>query len=568
MRLSRWGISAFVGGFILTAISLSVPILRFAKTPPGRIFAGDQFYTDDYNAYAETIRQGIDGRWTVVDKFTSESHQPSLFRIFYLFLGKTVGVPVKFIAGGFGLDPSAVTYHLSRLLLSIALLWLVWQFIKKTLGGAPPVVWLSAWILVLFANVWPKDLSAVFSLPWDWRALFPFVREPEVTTRFFSQPHFLAGYVITFIIFIAAVTAVKNRNSAGKLSTFIFFLGFFCSWIEPTPIVLLSLTLWLYAGFVFLIFYGKSDQWQRVQAALIMAVGLSASLLPATFYYQTLRRQLPWSNNTIYEARQDFYLGIDGLLPVFGLPLLLGLSGMAISLGDKKRRVDWETTLLLISFVTAFFLFFYQLAPLVVVNRLRIFRQPMFVILDIFAALAIYRLAEKVSGLKVFSSGLRPKVIITFTIAITVITLLPGIPGTLASLRDQYLEYANFSSLAYPTTDEVAAFNWLDKNTPKSSTVAALYEAGSLIPQFSGNTTYSGNVVETINFPQKEKVLARFFSGAMSADEAYQFLKGGRVDYLYWGFQERSLGGNPLAYGLVKPVYANSGVIIFQVSLR
>ena len=106
----------------------------------------------------------------------------------------------------------------------------------------------------------------------------------------------------------------------------------------------------------------------------------------------------------------------------------------------------------------------------------------------------------------------------------------------------------------------------METNTPRDSAVAALYEAGSLIPQFSGNTSYLGNVVETINFSQKTDLLGRFYSGQISPDQAKQFLTDGRINYLYWGFQERSLGGNPLSYNFVKEVYSNPKVTIFQVS--
>jgi len=200
------------------------------------------------------------------------------------------------------------------------------------------------------------------------------------------------------------------------------------------------------------------------------------------------------------------------------------------------------------------------------INRLRIFRQPVFVIFDIFAAVAIYQLGQKVARLKFFPSVTRLSVSQIFITIMLILIILPGLPSAMAFFRDQLLEYRKIPSFAYPPVENLQAFKWLETNTPRDSAVAALYEAGSLIPQFSGNTSYLGNVVETINFSQKTDLLGRFYSGQISPDQAKQFLTDGRINYLYWGFQERSLGGNPLSYNFVKEVYSNPKVTIFQVS--
>ena len=132
--------------FSLIALSLNYApaIYHFLTTPPDRVYTGTVFFSDDYAIYASTIQQGIDGRLMVVDKYTSEPHEPSLLRINYLLLGKI---------GGLLELSSMLTYHLSRFVLGIIFLslclYLIFNFIPKNLQRL-------SFLFLLFSYSWPK----------------------------------------------------------------------------------------------------------------------------------------------------------------------------------------------------------------------------------------------------------------------------------------------------------------------------------------------------------------------------------------------------------------------------
>ena len=71
------------------------------------------YYWPDFNLYLSKIRQGYEGRFLAVEKYTSEPHRGSLIQIFYLYLGKFGHL--------LNIEPNYV-YQLGRIILSPLLL--------------------------------------------------------------------------------------------------------------------------------------------------------------------------------------------------------------------------------------------------------------------------------------------------------------------------------------------------------------------------------------------------------------------------------------------------------------
>src|SRR3989338_4822645 len=80
------------------------------------------YYWPDFNLYLSKIRQGYEGKFTAVEKYTSEKHQGSLIQEFYVVLGQ-LGRLLK-------LDPN-LAYQLGRLILSPLLLLLIILIVKQ-----------------------------------------------------------------------------------------------------------------------------------------------------------------------------------------------------------------------------------------------------------------------------------------------------------------------------------------------------------------------------------------------------------------------------------------------------
>src|SRR3989338_5067481 len=111
---------------LLIGISLSLSPMFYELSRRDEIFSDRQFvlvynFAPDYNAYLSKIIQGIQGRWSVVEYFTSEAHRGSLLQIFYLSIGK--------IGSLFSSNPE-FSYHLGRILFGAGWIWIGWLFIK------------------------------------------------------------------------------------------------------------------------------------------------------------------------------------------------------------------------------------------------------------------------------------------------------------------------------------------------------------------------------------------------------------------------------------------------------
>lgn len=75
--------------FVLFSFTPTLLEIYNAKLlPPNREFTLEHNYMFDYNFYLSRIREGQEGRWTVVEKYYNMPHSGSLFQIFYLFFRK------------------------------------------------------------------------------------------------------------------------------------------------------------------------------------------------------------------------------------------------------------------------------------------------------------------------------------------------------------------------------------------------------------------------------------------------------------------------------------------------
>src|SRR3989338_3625079 len=84
------------------------------------------YYWPDFNLYLSKIKQGYEGRYLAVEKYTSEPHRGSLIQIFYLSLG--------WLGRFLNLSPNNA-YQLGRLFLSPLLLLLIVLFARRFFRG-------------------------------------------------------------------------------------------------------------------------------------------------------------------------------------------------------------------------------------------------------------------------------------------------------------------------------------------------------------------------------------------------------------------------------------------------
>src|SRR3989344_1896602 len=97
-------LTSYIPNFYEASIANLLPSDR-VMTP------AEHMYTYDYNVYLSKIKQGIEGRWNVVDKYDNNPDQKGVFlQMIYLISGK--------IGGLFGFSPG-LTFHLLRTTASV-----------------------------------------------------------------------------------------------------------------------------------------------------------------------------------------------------------------------------------------------------------------------------------------------------------------------------------------------------------------------------------------------------------------------------------------------------------------
>jgi hypothetical protein len=105
---------------------------------------------------------------------------------------------------------------------------------------------------------------------------------------------------------------------------------------------------------------------------------------------------------------------------------------------------------------------------------------------------------------------------------------------------------ASYSRAYYLSADEVAGFEWLAKQTPPGSVIVAAPETGSYIPVWANRRVLYGHPFETVNAQIQKQAIEDFYSGKISLADEDSWLKENKVECVFWGLRERTLGVLPL----------------------
>lgn len=536
----------------------SIMIYRWAVTPPDRVFAGTFGFSDDYNVYTSIITQGIRGRWTVINKFTSLPHPGAFVHEEYLLLGKFLHLPVallfRLLRFPAYIPQAPFIFHLSRLILEILILWSIWQFIKTIIPETShPSIRIASWLLTLFSGVLPQLIMERIPSQFSWIAGTPYFREMNVIYRFNPLPQAQTAIIAMVLLLTLYLKFHQNNRLSSRMLISALILSSVASWTD----IVSALTASTVIGVFFLFRLATGQNLKKLVPSVLFLIVIIASMIPAALYFSQLRTQPAWIGIARYLPDQNLF-SLNSFFLLF--PLTLPLTIFFIvrylrSINKNQKTLPLNSFFLLLSWVIAFFLLII-LSDVIQINRLRLLRPPVLVPLSIFTAYAIFEISQFVT------KKWQPILLAIITACV----IIPSILTAQLALSDEYRMLSSFTSIVYPTINQALAYQWLFNHTPENTAVAALYEAASLIPSFSGNATLAGNVTEDpTDYAVKSTALTTFFSGSTNQTEAKEFLVRNNVSYVYWGPQERSLRANISQYPFLRPVYSNPQVTIFQV---
>lgn len=506
-------------------ISLSPWFFELIATPAGQVFTGINRWSTDYYIYLSYIEQGVRGFLTTKLIFTTQSH-PSVY--FYL----AYAVPGFIFGHIFGLN-SVFIYHFFRALYGLVFLSVTVIFFYKL--SQSKIITLIAFFLTFYVSGFVR-ITSLF--PFQATRYLEWLQEQNIIGRATGPLHYNVGFIIFIITFLyyfyTKASLIKKTVIFGLLLN-----GLLLS--NPFTFLLIALSFATYL-LIKLVFFKKNPQFYKEIITISAGFIISLPLFLLLNYYLSIP---PWG---IVGVSPKFYVKTTppvGLLEIalsVGPIFFLGIAGLILLLIKKGRPIKSSVLLFLITWPAVQF-FLLMFGDIFKIHPPRAFSGLYYLPLAYFSAQLINLLVK----------DYKKQLIIVFLL------FLFTLPNYYLSYKEQlyaFTDFKYFSPFVYPTKNQAKAFQFLEKNTPAYSGVLALYEASSLINGFSGNST-------EVNLDQNLKI--PFYTNKLSDDEAKKFLKKYHFNYVYFGYQEKSAGGNMDKYSFLKKIFENKEVKIYQV---
>lgn len=498
------------------------------------------FYTD-YNFYLSRIREGLSGRLTVVEKYTTEQHRGSFIHEMYLLMG-SVGRVMHVPPGRAG-----DVYHTARAVLGLALLGCIAWFSRRSWPMSER--WrVIAFLFAVTASSWPKlvyvDGMARFGgyMPW-WSVM-------DSLQRITFIPHLVAGQALMLCIVGALTSSLWLRRSGNVMV--VGLTAFALGMIFPPGLVFVFGTVGVYGVIEAVWEHRLRWTWWQTWGGIVL-IGSSALV-----YLMLMTSIYPWHRlaelDILHPLPFDYWEYVKAMGPV----LPIGLAGALIALYRREQAM-----LPSVSWVIAWigFLVIFRFVPQQ--SPLRFSEMIPHVPLGILSAYALYRM-DHVPRFR-FAAGIVPVVLIGLGLLQMYSSWLWQRDFVDHKIRASVPLVPTGSYVMYPLKDFYAALLYLESHTQPSDIVLSEMTAGNYIPVYSGNTVYIGHD-NTVNAEAKKAIVTRFFSGRMTVSEARTWLMQERIRMIFFGPQEREVAGGTLLtdyYPFLTSVYANTMVRVY-----
>lgn len=495
-------------GFIVSLGMVSTIVGWLKTPPPGRAYNGMHGFSDDYTGYVSYIKEGAGGRLWVAIRSLPLPQTPTTIHHFYLWIGTAARL--------FGLS-APLAYHLARIILGALFVFLVYRLFFTLLRRTDEA--LLGTLVAFGATSVPTPSS------------FPFA--VDVSGRATGRPH----YLMADILVISIVLLFLRRRT---------------HWTTIAMVLLSFLLGIIHPAFGVIVLFMMAMALVRFPASAVFSIGgLLCGLLIS--YWST--HQHPFVSMLAFEG---YVLGerigpgqIWREVLAFGPVLWLAAAGFVWAIMAKKTT---KGTDIMMYWLMATLLLFFFLYPVFRAERVR-FVQSLYFVPMAYGAMLFFRLLSARIGRWVIALGA------VFLIAVSVPMYTLALYQTTTNLTD----YRVFPTWIFPTTKQMEAYRWMDRNTPKESTVLARFEAANNILLYSHNfvvglrqgwTNEAGGSMETAR--------DNFYLGVMSDGEAKAYLSKNNIRYVYSGYQEREVG-DVSRYPFLSRVFDNGEVAIYYV---
>lgn len=535
--------------------------------PAERTFTLEHNYLFDYNFYLSRIRQGLEGRWLVTEKYYHKPHQASLFQIFYLYLGQ-IGQILQ--------ASPPVVYHAARIIFGFLLLFAAGLYGLSLLGDIK-VRHLTFWSAVAYLFLatlgsWPiiqihgGSYRAATYMGW-WSVM-------DSLQRITTIPHVLFGQLMLVLI----IRRFSDRLPKLPKSLMWGLVGLITGIIFPPTLII------VYAVFAvssILEFIHLVTGWHfrrklvirkseiKDYLTLVIRPRLIFVLLsfPSFIYLQLMFKVQPWKALALFDIMHRMALPFNEYILALGPVFLLGMAGgLAVLIKGEKKLFPAVSWMAAIFILIKIFEFVPQQSPLRFTEAL--INVPAG-ILTAYFFYNVWVICGKLGRLgKLGKTGV---IGVIFGVILTGLFVMYSMVGWLTDQvqwrREGTWLVAIGAQLIYPINDFMDGIYYLRDNTVKSQVVLGYVTSGNFIPAYAGNYVYIGHA-NTPDEDTKELKVADFFRGRMSKEEASTFLKNEHISYIFYGPQEKAFSNIEdfrTVYPNLKEEYTNPRVRIYKV---
>ncbi|MCJ7740323.1 hypothetical protein MUP32_03315 [Candidatus Microgenomates bacterium] len=571
---------------------------------------------------------GQENRWQVTEKYYNQPHSGSLFQVVYLYLGKMGGVfgldPVTI----YHLSRIIFGFLLLWLIGKYVgnFFWPLVAFLLIVTSGSWPIL-VKAGLPAQAGNL-PR-----FATYMGWWSAIDSLQRITFLPHVLIGQIFLLIFIIEFGHHRLLVSSrarnergdpvgitVVSRDcfSLDKLGIAMTLfkhalkyglLGFVSGIIFPPTIIIAYAFFGVMSVLEFIsIKHSKLKKWfmENIVPRLVFFV----FSLPSLIYMQLMFKVMPWSALPLFDIQHRMPLPYWEYARALGPVLPLGLAGMIIAILKKESKL--KPVIAWVFSVVLLFLIFENVPQQ---SPLRFTEAMIHVPLGILAAYFFYWLwqlthviarspdeigttwqsrAPACAGrntrkqvarfldfarndnanlILMLSKIIRASVYFIITAIVlmglgVMVSMVLWLTDQSVSKRTGTWKVPIGAQLVYPLKDFMDGIYFLRDKIPGESVVLGYVTGGNYIPAYTKHSVYIGHA-NTPNEDGKEKIAIKFFSGKMTETESREFLKKERISYIFFGPQEREVGGLTdlsSAYPFLRPVYKNNQLIIYSVA--
>ena len=503
-------------------------IYQGAYTPKDVAAIGAYPVMFDKPTYLAEMRQGFEGSWKIINRFSHEPQQPVFLYSFYTGLGHVARITNLSLEQIF-----LVSRFVFGLILLGVVIWTLYSFLKT------PEQRVIGALLIFFG-------SGIGWLPGaPYQSLDLWIPDFVPMVRFSYFPHFSAAHALFFSCIVLMHSALRNHTP--RHATIAGILAGILAVILPFHLLTLYPLIVLLA---LLLTCKKPVVLKKAAPSLAIFFALS---LPLFLFQLSIGLFDPFWR-AVEKANILEMPSVD--VVIFGTGLLL-----LFFVGGIRRMITEQGIIGVFIFLWVFLaLLSSYIIPLPIHRR--------FIEIGLFIPLAL----GATYGIQTFFECLNRKRWGLFTGAFVrmsaVVIVVIGLCGSNVRAWKEFtsLVDAHNDPRLFMRTDIVEGLRTIEQYSSSSDTILSSFITGNLIPALSNRTVFLGHGPFTLNLKEKSEQAYLFYTRSIAPSDAYALLESIPARIIIETPFERGEFSTPLNtyYPFLEPVFANEALTIYH----